>query len=145
MGLSRAKQQEQADYATAKARYGQDDGLIARWRGLGQLENASQGVRTEAWLLEGLIIAIDLTAVIVKITSKTPSYNRVLEAERKKVVLRATQDEEDTADTVELSRAEREAWANVHQGGIGRPGRRRLRRPGRLEAGCASLDRCVGG
>ena len=115
-GLSRAKQQEQADYAAAKARYEQDDGLIARWRALGQLENASQGVRTEVWLLEGLIIAIDLTAVIVKVTSKTPSYNRVLEAERKKVVLHATQDEEDVANLVELSRAEREARAQVHQG-----------------------------
>ncbi len=117
-GLSRAKQQEQADYAAAKARYEQDDGLIARWRALGQLENASQGVRTEVWLLEGLIIAIDLTAVIVKVTSKTPSYNRVLEAERKKVVLHATQDEEDVADLVELSRAEREARAHVHQGAL---------------------------
>ena len=115
-GLSRAERQEQADYAAAKARYQQDDGLIARWRALGQLENGSRGVRTEVWLLEGLIIAIDLTAVIVKMTSKTPSYNRVLEAERKKVVLRATRDEEDAADTVELSRAEREARAHVHQG-----------------------------
>jgi len=114
-GLSRTEQQEQAAYAAAKARYQQDDGLIARWRALGQLENGSQGVRTEVWLLEGLIIAIDLTAVIVKMTSKTPSYNRVLEAERKKVVLRATQDEEDTADIVELSRAEREARAHIHQ------------------------------
>ena len=115
-GLSRAKQEEQADYAAAKARYEQDDGLIARWRALDQLENASRGVRTEVWLLEGLIIAIDLTAVIVKVTSKTPSYNRVLEAERKKVVLHATQDEEDVADTGERSRAEREARAHVHQG-----------------------------
>ena len=93
-----------------------DDGLIARWRALGELENASPGVRTEVWLLEGLIIAIDLAAVIAKMTSKTPSYNRVLEAERKKVVLRAVRDEEDAADAVELSRAEREARAHVHQG-----------------------------
>jgi hypothetical protein len=40
----------------------------------------------------------------------------VLEAERKKVVLRAARDEEDAADTVELSRAEREARAHVQQG-----------------------------
>ncbi len=114
--LSRAIRQEQADYTAAKARYEQDDGLIARWRALGQLEDASRGVRTEVWFLEGLIIAIDLTAVIVKMTSKTPSYNRVLEAERKKVILRAAQEEEHTADTVELSRAEREARAHVYQG-----------------------------
>jgi hypothetical protein len=115
-GLSRAERQEQADYAAAKARYRQDDGLIARWRALGQLENGSRGVRTEVWLLDGLIIAIDLTAVIVKATSKTPSYDRVLEGERKKVVLRTVRDEEDAADTLELSRAEREALANIHEG-----------------------------
>jgi uncharacterized protein DUF4407 len=114
--LSRIEQQEQADYAAAKARYGHDDGLIARWRALGELENAYGGVRTQAWLLEGLIIAIDLAAVIAKMTSKTPSYNRVLEAERKKVVLRVAQDEEEAADRVELSRAEREARAHVYQG-----------------------------
>jgi hypothetical protein len=114
-GLARAERQEQADYSAAKARYGQDDGLIARWRALGELENASRDVRTEVWLLEGLIIAIDLTAVIVKMTAKTPSYDRVLEAERKKIVLRAAQDEEDAADIVELSRAVREARAHVHQ------------------------------
>ena len=114
-GLSRAKQQEQADYAAAKARYGHDDGLIARWRALRELENSSPSVRTEVWLLEGLIIAIDLAAVIAKMTSKTPSYNRVLEAERKKVALSAAEAEEDAADAIELRRAEREARAHTYQ------------------------------
>lgn len=114
-GISQAKRQEQADYAAAKARYEQDDGLIARWRALGELENAFHGVRTEVWLLEGLIIAIDLAAVIAKLTSKTPSYNRVLEAERKKVGLRAAQDEEDAADAIDLRRAGREARGHIHQ------------------------------
>ena len=42
-GLSRARQQEQADYATAKARYAEhNDGLIARWRALRELENSSR-------------------------------------------------------------------------------------------------------
>ena len=143
-GLSRAKQQEQADYAAAKARYEQDDGLIARWRALRELENASPGVRTEVWLLEGLIIAIDLAAVIAKMTSKTPSYNRVLEAERKKVGLRAADDEEDAANAIELCRAEREARAHTT-----RPSWTRWSRspsmPGRLEAGRTVADRGVGG
>ena len=71
-GLSQAKAEEQADYAAAKTRYGQDDGLIARWRALGELEAASPDVRAEVWLLEGLIIAIDLAAVITKMTSQNP-------------------------------------------------------------------------
>ena len=70
VGLAQAKQEEHADYAKAQVRYSKDDGLIARWRALGELENASPGVRTEVWLLEGLIIAIDLAAVIAKMTSK---------------------------------------------------------------------------
>jgi Domain of unknown function (DUF4407) len=113
--LTQAKQQEQADYANAQARYGKDDGLIARWRALSELESASPGIRTEVWLLEGLIIAIDLAAVIAKMTSKTPSYNRVLEAKRKKVALRAAMNEEDAADAIDLRRAGREARASIHQ------------------------------
>jgi hypothetical protein len=114
-GLSQTKQQEQADYAAAMSRYERNDGLIARWRALGELENATRGVRTQAWLLEGLIIAIDLAAVIAKMTSKTPSYNRVLEEERKKIALGAAEDEQDAADAIELSRADREAQADIHQ------------------------------
>ena len=113
--LAQAKQGEQADYARAQDRYSQDDGLIARWRALGELESASPGVRAEVWLLEGLIIAIDLAAVTAKMTSKTPSYNRVLEAKRKKVALRASMGEEDAADAIDLLRAEREARAFIHQ------------------------------
>jgi hypothetical protein len=113
--LTQAKEQEQADYANAQARYGKDDGLIARWRALGELESASPGVRAQVWLLEGLIISIDLAAVIAKMTSKTPSYNRVLEARRKKVTLRAVMTEEDAADAIDLRRAEREAQASIHQ------------------------------
>ena len=109
------KQQEQADYAGAKARYEHNDGLIARWRALRELENSSPGVRTEVWLLEGLIIAIDLAAVITKMTSKTPSYNRMLEAERKKVALRAADAEGEAADAIEQCRAEREARAHTYQ------------------------------
>jgi hypothetical protein len=113
--LSQAQHGQQADYASAQARYSKDDGLIARWRALGELESASPGVRAEVWLLEGLIVAIDLAAVIAKMTSKTPSYNRVLEARRKKVTLRAARNEEDAADAIELQRAERESRAYIHQ------------------------------
>lgn len=112
--LSDTQQQEQAGYAAAQARYSHDDGLIARWRALGELESASAGVRTEVWLLQGLIIAIDLAAVLAKLSSKTPSYNRMLEACRKKLTLRAVMEEEDAAAAVELRRAGREATAGIH-------------------------------
>jgi len=114
-GLAGAEAEQKADYAAAKIRYGQDNGLIARWRALGELEAASPAVRTEVWLLEGLIIAIDLAAVITKLTSKTPSYNRVLEAMRKKAALRAAMSEEDADQAMETGRAEREARADIHQ------------------------------
>ena len=68
--------------------------------------------------MEGLIIAIDLAAVIAKMTSKTPTYNRVLEAERKKVALRAAETAEDAADAIELRRAEREARAHIYQAAL---------------------------
>jgi signal transduction histidine kinase len=83
-----------------------------------------------------------------QLKSKTPSYSRVLEAERKKVVLRATQDEEDTADAVELSRAEREAWPQLAMvAGLGAairalarrsplPVRVQVRADGRLPGSC---------
>lgn len=113
--LSQLHADEQRDYAQAQARYSTDNGLIARWRALNQLESASGEVRAEAWLLEALIAAVDLSAVITKMSSKTPSYNRLLEAERKKALLAAVTEEEDAADVIELRRAEREANAYVHQ------------------------------
>jgi len=111
--LSQARQQERADYARAQARYSHDDGLIARWRALGELESASPGVRAEVWLLQGLIIAVDLAAVLAKLSSKTPSYNRMLEAWRKKLTFRAVIEEEDAAAAVGLRRAERAAEAGI--------------------------------
>jgi hypothetical protein len=53
--------------------------------------------------------------VIAKMTSKTSSYNRVLEAERKKVALGAADAEEDAADAIELRRAALEARAHIYQ------------------------------
>lgn len=113
--LSLVQQQARSDYANAQARYAKDDGLIARWQALGELEASSRGVRAEVWLLEGLIIAIDLAAVIAKLTSKTPSYNRVLQAMRKKAALRAAMSEADADQAIEIRRAELEARADIHQ------------------------------
>jgi hypothetical protein len=116
--LSRAARQEQADYAKARDRYGHDGGLIARWLALNELEAASPVVRIQVLLLECLIIVIDLAAVIAKVTSKTPSYDRVLQARRHQAALRAAMDEEDAAAAAGLRRAERDAIARVHQAGL---------------------------
>ena len=111
--LTQAGGNQKRDYAKAQARYKANDGLIARWRALGELESHSPSIRLQVWLLEGLIIAIDLAAVIAKLTSRTPSYNRLLEAKRKKVVLRATTEEDSAHDAAEDRRAERQAASDV--------------------------------
>ncbi len=111
--LIMAKNQQKGDYARAQARYDGNDGLIARFRALGELESHSPGIRLEVLLLEGLIIAIDLAAVIAKLSSKTPSYNRLLEAARKKVMMRAALEEEKAHDVTELRRAERQAVSEI--------------------------------
>lgn len=113
--LNQAGVNQKRDYAKAQTRYQANDGLIARWRALGELESHSPSIRLQVWLLEGLIIAIDLAAVIAKLTSKTPSYNRLLEAKRKKVVLRAATEEDNAHDAAELHRAERQAVSDVQR------------------------------
>jgi hypothetical protein len=111
--LTRADAMQRRDYAQAQTRYLGNDGLIARWRALSELETQSSGINLEVRLLEGLIIAIDLAAVIGKLTSKTPSYNRALEASRKKVMLRAALAEEKAYDATDLRRAERQATSDI--------------------------------
>jgi hypothetical protein len=111
--VTKIQVKQKSDYAQAQARYDGNDGLIARWRALSELESHSPGIRLEVWLLEGLIIAIDLAAVIAKLTSKTPSYDRLLEARRKKVILRAALEEEKAHDGTELRRAERQAASDI--------------------------------
>jgi len=106
---------ERAEYTAARARYLRDSGLIARWRALAELEKADPGIRTDVDLLGLLIITVDLTAVLSKISSSTPSYDRVLEAERKKIVLNSAMAEEDTDAEHVLKRAERDARSDIHQ------------------------------
>jgi hypothetical protein len=70
--LSQQQAEERRAYANAQNLYGHDNGLIARWQALTEIESTSSTVGAQVWLLEGLIIAIDLSAVIAKLTSKTP-------------------------------------------------------------------------
>ena len=107
------QQQKQAEYAAAQTRYLHNSGLIARWRALGELEKAYPGVRTSVRLLEGLIIVVDLSAVIAKLSSKTPSYDRLMEAQHKKVTLHAAREEEAADDELDRWRDERDAATDL--------------------------------
>jgi hypothetical protein len=112
-GVTTATRAEHAAYAAAETRYRGDDGLIARWRALGELERAYPSVDLYVRLLQALIVAVDLSAVLAKISSSTPSYDRVLEAERRRVKLSAAVSEESAADDVEAWREERDASAEI--------------------------------
>jgi hypothetical protein len=112
--IKATQREQQVAYAAAEARYLADDGLIARWRALGELEQSYPAVRAEVWLFEALIIAIDLSAVLAKLSSRTPSYDRVVRAERTRIQLQQVGAEEDAADDIDTRRAERAAIADVH-------------------------------
>lgn len=105
--------QEHAAYANARARYLADDGLLARWHALSQLEAADPQTRAEAYLLEALIVAIDMSAVLTKVSSRTPSYDRVMKAMRKTVSLQAATSEDEAASGAETRRAELDALADI--------------------------------
>ena len=111
--VTAATRQEHAAYVAAEARYLGDDGLIARWRALGELERAYPSVDLDVRLLQALIIAVDLSAVLTKISSSTPSYDRVLEAERRRVTLSAVIYEEAADDDADRWREERDASAEI--------------------------------
>jgi Domain of unknown function (DUF4407) len=108
-----AQRQERSAYQAAQARYLADNGLIARWRALGELERAHPIIATDVRLLEALIVAVDLSAVLAKVSSRTPSYDRVLEAERRKVTLDATRSDEEASGELDRWRAERDASAEI--------------------------------
>ena len=108
-----AKNQQKGDYARAQARYDGNDGLIARFRALGELESHSPGIRLEVLLLEGLHHRHRPGRRHRQAELETPSYNRLLEAARKKVMMRAALEEEKAHDVTELRRAERQAVSEI--------------------------------
>ncbi len=69
------------------------DGLLARQRALSELERSDSGVGAAVEAMKLLIIIIDCSAVIAKITSRTPSYDRVAQAETYCAISRAQQQE----------------------------------------------------
>lgn len=93
--LATLNTQQKTDYTAAQARYSSDDGLIARWTALNELEASSATVRMRAWGLEALIVAIDLSAVIARMVTTTPSYDEIVKLERAKVRHLAADEDDD--------------------------------------------------
>ncbi len=113
--MKKQRSQERTRYERAQARYLADNGLLARWRALSKLEAADPQTRGEAYLLEALIVAIDLSAVLAKVSSRTPSYDRVMTAMRRRVALQAGTSEDEAASDAEGRRAELDAAADIRQ------------------------------
>lgn len=108
------QRQEQSAYAMARARYLDDSGLIARWRALAQLESSDSGVRIEVILFEALIIAVDLSAVLTKLSSRTPAYDRIVQAAQTAVTLDAGNTEDIAYADADRTRARLAADAAIH-------------------------------
>ena len=73
--------------------------------------------------MELLIVVIDCSAVIARITSRTPAYDRVVQAEKNGVIWRAEQDER-------IYRASSQAGGDVEEARIGAWRDAKLRAPG---------------
>jgi DNA-binding XRE family transcriptional regulator len=111
--------QQQAENTAAQNRYAHNDGLIARWRALSELENANTFVKGQVLLWELLIFAIDLTAVISKATSTTPSYDKQVDAERRKVELAADLEVRAAKKASQLRQAALDNQARIHTHQLG--------------------------
>jgi hypothetical protein len=98
-----------ADYASAQHRYAHDDGLIARWSALNELEGRSLTVRAEVLLLEALIVAVDLSAVIVKLASKTETYDNIVALERDMAQQEATDEKSKLEEDIDRRETTRQA------------------------------------
>ena len=87
--------QKKRDYAEALELTFQSrhDGLLARQRALSELENANPGIGVAVKVMELLIIVVDCSAVIARITSRTPTYDRVAQGERYRAIRHAEQAE----------------------------------------------------
>jgi len=107
--LANLNSEEKSDYASAEVRYGHDDGLIARWTALNELEASSATVRLRAYGLEALIVAVDLSAVIARMVTTTPSYDRMVRLERAKVEHFAADEDDDFEEHMLRRRTQRQA------------------------------------
>ena len=89
------------------------DGLLARQRALSELEAANPGVGAAVKAMELLIVIIDCSAVIAKITSQTPAYNRVVQAEIYGTSRRAERDEAFTDTEIQTEARIHDTWCQA--------------------------------
>ena len=107
--LATQQASQRSDYASAQNRYAHDDGLIARWTALNELEGRSLTVRAEVLLLEALIVAVDLSAVIVKLASKTETYDNIVALERDMAQQEATDEKSKLEEDIDQRETTRQA------------------------------------
>ena len=94
--------------------HGSHDGLLARQRALSELEHADPGIGVAVTVMELLIIVVDCSAVIAKITSHTPTYDRVAQGERYRSIRRAEQAEALTDTEIQAQTRINEEWWQAH-------------------------------
>jgi Domain of unknown function (DUF4407) len=80
--------QHKRDHAEARELTFQDshNGLLGRQRALSQLERANPGIGLYVTGLELLVLLIDCSAIIVKITTRTPAYDRAAQSARHRAI-----------------------------------------------------------
>jgi hypothetical protein len=90
------------------------DGLLGRQRALSELERADPGIGVAVTVMELLIIIMDCSAIIVKITSRTPAYDRVVQGERYRAIRLAEQAEGMTDAEIQTQKQIGEAWSQAY-------------------------------
>ena len=77
---------------------------------MSELERAHPGISEAVTVLELLIIVMDCSAIIVKITSRTPAYDRVAQGERYRAIRHAEQAEALTDTEVNAHTQMSQTW-----------------------------------
>jgi hypothetical protein len=86
------------------------NGLLDRQRALSELERAHPGISVAVTVLELLVIVMDCSAIIVKVTSRTPAYDRVAQGERYRAIRHAEQAEALTDTEVNAHAQMSQTW-----------------------------------
>lgn len=125
--LARIDQNAAADRQANSGPILTDNGLIPRWKALAEIRAESSSVDFWAWVIEILLIAADMMAVIAAVFSHTPAYNRVLRAMLAMTERQAVAEEATSAYKAAIAEAEnatalqRRRWQLIddsHEDGI---------------------------
>jgi hypothetical protein len=91
--LARTSQDVAADKQNELNRLRADQGLIPHWRALAELRAQSSSVDSWAWILELLLILVDLIAVLTAAFSQVPAYASILQGMRVKAETNSAREE----------------------------------------------------